>query len=186
MNKKRKQKKRRLYISAAVIVLIIAGGGSATAAQQVRHRLQERTSTTLSPVTKLSGCQVVQNLPDKACTPGSVWNSAGKSQICIPGYSRLVRKVSDKTKDEIYMRYGINDPAPGRYEVDHLVSLQLGGSNEIQNLWPLDAEVKDRKDRAENYLKRQVCDGKMTLSEAQQQIAGDWQAVHDRLPAIED
>jgi hypothetical protein len=62
-----------------------------------------------------------------------------------------------------------------------LISLQLGGHpKDVKNLWP-EPYLKDIteftahvKDTFENYLKRQVCKGSMTLSEAQKQIATDW------------
>ena len=67
------------------------------------------------------------------------------------------------------------------YEVDHLVSLELGGSNDQKNLWPEPYDPRPgahEKDLAENHLHRAVCSGEMTLSEAQRAIASDWIAVY--------
>jgi len=36
----------------------------------------------------------------------------------------------------VYAEYGIVERSPGEYEVDHDVPLELGGSNDIANLWP--------------------------------------------------
>jgi hypothetical protein len=73
---------------------------------------------------------------------------------------------------------------PGAYEVDHLVSLELGGSNGIANLWPEAAEPRPgfhEKDRYENYLHAEVCAGRMPLQEAQRRIADNclagWEAA---------
>jgi hypothetical protein len=69
--------------------------------------------------------------------------------------------------------------------VDHLISLELGGSNSIANLWPEAAEPTPgyhQKDQVENYLHQQVCDGKMSLHDAQFQIATNWLNVYKRMP----
>ena len=140
-------------------------------------------SLSLDSRTKSSECQVQGPLPDPACTPGAVFASAGTSTICVSGYTRTVRNVSVKTKQIIYRAYGIDYPQPtGTYEADHLIPLELGGSNDIANLFP---EAQDprpgfrEKDLVENYLHDQVCAGNISLSAAQEQIARDWVAVYD-------
>jgi len=87
--------------------------------------------------TKTSGCVASGDLEDKACTPGDIMNPPVTSdQVCTPGYSSSVRSVSTSEKDQVYAEYGIASHVTGEYEVDHLVSLELGGSNDISNLWP--------------------------------------------------
>ena len=54
----------------------------------------------------------------------------------MPSYAHSVRNVSAATKRAVYAEYGIASHQPGKYEVDHLISLELGGSNDIRNLWP--------------------------------------------------
>ena len=73
---------------------------------------------------------------------------------------------------------------PGDYEVDHLISLELGGSNSIKNLWPQsyltqpwNAHVKDA---LENELHDEVCSGKVDLATAQHDIATDWIAAYKK------
>ncbi len=69
--------------------------------------------------------------------------------------------------------------------MDHLVSLELGGSNDIANLWPEAANPTPgfhQKDQVENYLHDQVCSGAISLSEAQVEIATDWLSVYQRMP----
>ncbi|MBF0618726.1 MAG: hypothetical protein HQL19_01005 [Candidatus Omnitrophica bacterium] len=48
---------------------------------------------------------------------------------------KSVRHVSVKLKHQVYAEYGIVHHNPGEYEVDHLISLELGGSNDIANFW---------------------------------------------------
>jgi len=120
------------------------------------------------------------HLPDPALTPGDVLPMT-VSDICVPGYSSKVRNVTEAVKNQVYLEYGITSHAPGSYEVDHLISLELGGSNSIRNLWPepyfgdLNAHVKDR---IENKLHALVCDGQLDLPTAQQEIATDWIAAY--------
>ncbi len=127
--------------------------------------------------TKTSGCVSVNALPDPACTPGAIIADATKDQICQPGYSKNVRDVPDSEKNEVYAEYGIAHHTAGEYEVDHLISLELGGSNDIANLWPEPAEPRPgfhEKDQVENYLHLQMCSGAISLQDAQAGIANNW------------
>lgn len=142
-------------------------------------------SKPLGPRSKTRGCVVHDALPDSACTPGSVFVGATKAKICVLGYSRRVRNVSSSTKRQAYREYGITSHARGEYEVDHLVSLELGGSNSIANLWPEAASPTPgfhEKDAVENYLHSQVCNGSIGLAQAQHEIATNWLAVQHSMP----
>jgi hypothetical protein len=96
-----------------------------------------------------------------------------------------VRNVPSATKTAVYREYGISSHRPGQYEVDHLVSLELGGSNSIANLWP-EAAVPTpgfhQKDMVENYLHDQVCSGKVSLQQAQTEISSNWLTIYDHMP----
>jgi hypothetical protein len=133
---------------------------------------------------KTSGCQVRGALPDLGCTPGALMAGATKDQVCTPGYASSVRNVPTSVKDQVYAEYGIASRFPGQYEVDHLVSLQLGGSNDIANLWPEAASPTPgfhEKDQVENYLHDQVCKGMIALPQAQIEIAINWLQVYQRM-----
>ena len=136
--------------------------------------------------TKTAGCVGAPNgLPDAACTPGAIFPDATKDQVCTPGYSSQVRNVPSDVKDAVYAEYGIASHAPGQYEVDHLISLELGGSNDIANLWPEPADPRPgfhEKDRVENYLHDQVCSGALSLQDAQTRIATNWFEIYQTLP----
>ncbi len=135
--------------------------------------------------TKTSGCMSANNLPDPACTPGAIFPTATVSEICIPGYTTKVRNVPIELKDQVYAEYGIASHEPGQYEVDHLIPLEVGGSNDIANLWPEPADPRPgfhEKDQLENYLHDEVCSGRISLQQAQLEIAKDWVTVYNSMP----
>jgi len=81
----------------------------------------------------------------------------------------------------VYKLYGATKVKGRCCEIDHLISLELGGDNGLANEWPQPYEPRPgahEKDAVENYLHKQVCSGKMELTDAQSQIARDWYAVY--------
>ncbi len=161
--------------------------GTATVADQRIIELLASTSKTyaIDERVKFSNCIIDGSYPDHACSPGAIFPDAGTSTICVSGYTKKVRSVSASLKKKVYAEYGIAYPQPtGSYEADHLIPLELGGSNDIANLFP---EAKDpnpgfkEKDLVENYLHNEVCAGNLDLRAAQKQIANDWLAVYNTL-----
>ncbi|MFM9735729.1 HNH endonuclease, partial [Streptomyces niveiscabiei] len=66
---------------------------------------------------------------------------------------------------------------PGDYEVDHIISLELGGSNDIKNLWPQPYHGlwnAHMKDKLENKLNEMVKTNQIELADAQKAISTDW------------
>ena len=114
-------------------------------------------------------------LPNPNVTTGVFLADATLDKICQKGYSGQVRHVTDKQKNEVFQKYGIE--RSGEYEVDHLISLELGGSNNTRNLWPesyrgvWNARIKDI---LENRLHQLVCMGKVDLRTAQYDISHNW------------
>ena len=110
-----------------------------------------------------------------------------------------IRDVSEKTKDDIYRRDGTpggnftgkclnpTPPMPGKKkrgcEVDHRISLQLGGSNAEVNLMlqpyfgPCNA---DHKDRLETRLHWLIKKNKIGVPEAQELIYNNWEAGYNK------
>lgn len=130
------------------------------------------------------GCQIRGALPDKFCTPGNGLSGVTAQQVCQSGYAKSVRNVPESEKEEVYKEYGITSHFSGEYEVDHLISLELGGSNDLSNLWPEPAEPKPgfhEKDKVENYLHSEVCSGSITLEQAQQEISQNWLEVYQEV-----
>lgn len=147
---------------------------------------QTPTGHTWGVQTKTSGCISAGALTDPACTPGDIFTNATVQQICTPGYSSSVRNVPQSEKDQAFAEYGVTTHTALTYEVDHLVPLELGGSNTIANLWPESAEPRPgfhEKDQVENYLHDQMCAGKIDLTTAQIEIATNWLAVYQQIKA---
>ena len=122
-------------------------------------------------------------LPDPACTPGStdpaVTQATIGTTICVTGWTAGVRPPESQTN---VFKYNVAYPAYGLSagtvtELDHLVPLELGGSNDATNLWPEAGSVPNSKDSAENDLRADVCAGELPLAVAQTAIAANWQTV---------
>jgi hypothetical protein len=144
------------------------------------------SSASLNPRTKTTNCLVRGSLPDPDCTPGSVFTVTAE-RVCASGYAKSARDVSSSLKRQVYAEYGILTHGPNEYEVDHLISLELGGSNDIANLWPESAVPNPgfhEKDKVENFLHDQVCKGKISLEDAQFIIARDWMSVFSEAQKI--
>ena len=126
-------------------------------------------------------CVPNTDLPIPTQTPGDVNPVLTEAVICASGFTtRPYRNVPRELKKDVFESYGIaNCPPCGKdYEVDHLIPLEVGGSNDITNLWPQayatqpwNARVKDC---LEDRLHELVCAGKVPLQEAQQAISSNW------------
>lgn len=122
-------------------------------------------------------------LPDPSCTPGSVdpkvTQATIHATICVQGWTSTIRPPvyqTSRAKFEVaYPAYGITQGTVS--ELDHLVPLELGGSNDITNLWPQVGHVPNPKDDVENLLRERVCAGTLTLAAARAEIAADWETV---------
>ncbi|QSR86622.1 HNH endonuclease [Candidatus Methylacidiphilum infernorum] len=126
-------------------------------------------------------------LPDPQLTPGDTFDVT-KEDICVPGYAKRVRDVPPALKRKVYLRYGILNPEPHHYEIDHLIPLGLGGSNSIKNLWPQSYWTSPwnayLKDKLEYKLHKLVCLGIVDLKEAQQAIATNWIEAYKKYMGI--
>ena len=105
--------------------------------------------------------------PDRECTPGVVDSKITKADLCPHLGPSVVRNVSASVKAEVKKEYGVVN---FHGEIDHLISLELGGSNDIKNLWPQPGPIPNAKDKLENKLHAQVCSGQITLKYAQEKI----------------
>jgi hypothetical protein len=147
------------------------------------------TTTTAEPTTSVSagppadptsGCHYRGLLPDPVCTPGAVNPAVTPATladtICKAGWTATIRpptSVSSRIKRDSEAAYGLPAGTPG--ELDHLISLELGGApGDPLNLWVQPGPVPNAKDSVEGKLRAAVCAGTVSLGDAQQAIVTDW------------
>jgi hypothetical protein len=113
---------------------------------------------------------------DPVRTPGvlnpDVTQTTIASTICVRGWTRTVRPPVDYTnalKAKQMRVYGETGPLSD-YQEDHLISLELGGHpTDPRNLWPEPYPRAAAVDQLENDLNAHVCDGSLSLDDAQEQ-----------------
>jgi hypothetical protein len=133
--------------------------------------------------------------PDPKLTPGAanpaVTDATIRQTICKSGYTKTVRNVTEAEKQAVMQAYGLPLTDLPLVEIDHFISLELGGSNDQANLWPqyYDAAPGQtgyygarQKDVVETSLKHAVCSGKINLSMAQLLIH-TWPEYYRKLKA---
>jgi len=181
-------------LAIALVVVVIAAGlyiGYHVDSGQVASG----TGATAIETSTIAGYNGI--LPDPAKTPGSTNPNISQSNIqftiCNHSWStKSIRPSVSYTnklkKQELAAGYTVNgDTNPADYELDHLISLELGGNpTDPKNLWPEPYNIVElgnavgahQKDAVENYLHTQVCAGVITLAQAQQEIATNWEQVY--------
>lgn len=130
------------------------------------------------------------DLPNPHRTPGATDPAISQTDIdttiCSRHWStRFIRPPENYTYDlkrHQLRAWHYRDRRTYDYEEDHLISLELGGApSSPRNLWPEPWRGRcgaHAKDRVENALHRDVCDGDLTLRQAQQDIASNWIAAY--------
>ena len=122
-------------------------------------------------------------LPDRQCSPGAYFSGLTKAVLCSSTFrTGTSRNLPDSEKHQVEVEYGMTPKAYGRtIEIDQIVSLEIGGSNDIANLFPEPVSGKANyhvKDKLENRLHKLVCAGTMTLHAAQRGIARNWERLY--------
>jgi hypothetical protein len=105
------------------------------------------------------------------------------STVCTRGWTASVRppvSITEPIKREL-----VATEYPGGrlsdYVLDHRVPLELGGSSDRSNLWLQTITDAKHKDEVETFENHEACAGHVSLAEAQQQTAVNWQAVYTQL-----
>ena len=138
--------------------------------------------------TRTSRC-TLGSRPDRRCSPGAYSAKLTSAVLCSAGFrTSTIRHVGDSERFRIEREYGLPARHYGRaLEIDHVVPLELGGSNAVANLFPEKAEFTSGgpgfhvKDRLENRLHALVCAGKIDLRAAQRGIAANWRHLYRRV-----
>jgi hypothetical protein len=150
---------------AAAIVLIFRVGVPSPAASGHALAAVERTA-----------------LPVASLTPGATWN-VSLAELCTGGArAREQRPIPSAVRQRVLREYRMDGVPADEYELDYLITPELGGAPDPRNLWPQryvagawNARVKDDLER---LLPRLVCDGRVNLEAAQRDLARDWIAAY--------
>jgi hypothetical protein len=106
-------------------------------------------------------------LPDPKLTPGRV-----------AATEKDRGGVNLAMEQKVFARYHLPWEWRARYKIDHLIPLELGGADTIDNLWPQSLRAKpygaDRKELLTEVLLDRIRAGRITIAQAQEQIRKDW------------
>jgi len=108
--------------------------------------------------------------PSPCLTPGVV-RTSDPTVICVPGHASKVRHELTSAewsirRAEVMHAYGLAS-LKGR-TVDHVLPLEGGGSNDVENLFPAEQAAAKAKDRAEASLHAGICKPGVTVAGVQQ------------------
>ncbi len=92
------------------------------------------------------------------------------AEVCGTRWGLDHRFVSTAMRKAVFARDGVPWRDRARYRVDHRVPRELSGADVLENLWVQPISEAHRKDLDENRLHREVCAGRLTLREAQEQM----------------
>ena len=79
---------------------------------------------------------------------------------------------------KVFARYHLPWSRRAEFKIDHLIPLELGGADTIDNLWPQNVRMRpygaERKELLTEALLARVRAGQMTFAQAQEEIRRDW------------
>lgn len=174
---------RRLAVFAAAlsgacvaVTSSVAGDASPGRTRLLAHRVQQ------------SNCRLGA-LPDRRCSPGAYSAGLTKGVLCSAGFrTGDYRNVPLAEKHAVEQEYGLAPKAYGStLEIDHIVSLELGGSNDIANLYPERAAAHPGyhvKDKLENKLHKLVCANLLDLTRTRRAIASNWERLYTKIYGV--
>jgi hypothetical protein len=116
--------------------------------------------------------------PKSGLTPGET-RPVSLAEICAAPVSESTsdHEIPFETKRIVFSAYGMDPAQAAAYEVDYLITPELGGANTVRNLWPQPNSARWNarvKDKLEHRLHGLVCQGKVDLATAQHDISTDW------------
>ena len=106
-------------------------------------------------------------LPNPKLTPGKVAQSEDDR-----------RGVTVEMEQRVFARYKLPWSSRPAFKIDHLIPLELGGADTIDNLWPQSLRARpygcERKELLTEVLLQRIAKRQITVEEAQEQIRRDW------------
>lgn len=122
-------------------------------------------------------------LPRADLTPGAT-RPVSAAEVCGADRYGRTQPIPAAVHQRVFESYGADYGRSDEYELDYLITPELGGTADRRNLWPQpfsrtpwNAYVKDE---LELYFHRMVCDGKIDFVTAQREMTTDWIAAYKR------
>ncbi len=132
---------------------------------------------------RFGGDYETQAIPRMVLTPGAT-RAVTREEVCSEATAAMAPGVPETLKMRVFAEYGMSPATADEYEVDYLVTPELGGAQDIRNLWPQpysatiwNAHVKDD---LEGRLHSMVCSGQMDLATAQRELSSDWISAYKK------
>jgi hypothetical protein len=139
--------------------------------------LSNRSGPSARPAEPRTGVRPIAYL-----TPGATRPVAAVELCAMPRPARAT--VPARVRQSIVRDYSMELVSAHDYELDYLITPELGGSDDRRNLWPerysserWNARVKDELER---LLPKLVCAGTVPLATAQHDMATDWIAAYKK------
>ena len=158
-------------LAGACLALLLVVGGTWT----VRHIVRGRANSDALKADAIA-------LPRRTLTPGST-RAVQVANLCSNRDLDNDPPVNPSLEQAVFEEYGVPASSKKNYALDYLITPALGGADNIRNLWPQpysstwNARVKDQ---LEDHLHELVCQGRVQLATAQNDIASDWIAAYKR------
>ena len=148
-------------------------------------------------VAALVGLEFVSSRSGPPATPGDRHTTLRPIGYLTPGATRPVaaadlcatrraapRAIPARVRQAVVRDYSMEHVPAHDYELDYLITPELGGSEDRRNLWPerysSDSWNARVKDELEELLPRLVCAGTLPLATAQRDMATDWIAAYKK------
>ncbi len=135
--------------------------------------------------------------PDMTFTNANPDFSTDLDDLCTVGYTKGIRQFLKKKQKKEVLDYYKGYKKYGKFELDHNISLEIGGSNDIHNFWPQPYQIflivngkkmrmgAREKDVVETNLHRRFCNNDIDIKEAQGIIINNWVTYYLKLKNIE-
>ncbi len=109
--------------------------------------------------------------PNHEMTPGKLCESPTEYRY-VEHIAYCERNVDTDTKNTVIadydkrLGYKIRSMPRADFKIDHLIPLSIGGSNEVENLWPQHKSVYAYSDKIESYVSELMKSGKLKQADA--------------------
>jgi hypothetical protein len=172
-------------LAALLLAAVLVGAAAGGARSSDQPTIDLGRTILLAPRVREAGCRRGA-LPDRRCSPGAYYRNLTRAVLCSPTFhTAAVRHVPQSERFAVEREYDMAPRSYGRaLEIDHIVSLELGGSNDIANLFPESGGGEasyHMKDKLENRLHAMVCDRELGLRAAQTTIAANWRRLYEKV-----